>query len=121
VGYEAEATVIPDARTGHYEVRFRVMDSPAVGEPKVLSEPRLLVSEGQKGEIFIGDERSSVKCGATIERHDGGLTATTRVRIQEGHRRVWVSRQTMDLREGLPTTTVKPSAPAAGATDGEKR
>jgi hypothetical protein len=116
-GYEADATVIPDAKAGHYEVRFRVLDSPLVGEPRLLSEPRLLISEGQKGEIYIGDERSSVKCGALIERKDGGLVATTRVRIEEGRRCVWVCRQTLDLRGGIPSGAAPPAPVPAG---GEK-
>jgi hypothetical protein len=61
----------------------------------LVSSPRLKVREGREGEVTLGDELSSIKCGALIQRGVNATTATVHVRIERGDRRIWTTRQTV--------------------------
>ena len=97
VGYAAAAKVLPCAEPGQYEVQFTISETSITGESKVLSTPRLIVMEGKKAEITIGDATSSLKCTALVERDGRKVSAMTRVRIKHGPKRVWLARQTLDV------------------------
>ena len=104
--YEAHVYVAPMPVRGQYEVAFEIHETSETGATRLLSCPRVVVVEGKKGELLIGDAISSIKCAALVEGTNGMVRVATRVRIVERTRRVWASRQILLLD---PRT-----APAAG-------
>jgi len=108
VGYEAETRVIPDG--GEFVVEFNISENLAGGKSRLVSSPRLRLSEGGKGEVTIGDDHSSLKCTALVQRTAGGTRAMTRVRIRKGDREVWTAQQTMAVgAESQERTEGEPS------------
>jgi len=112
VGYEAETTVWPADRPGEYIVAFRIYEKPAAGADRLVSSPRITVEEGRPGEVTLGDEHSSIKCGALVGKSGAGAKATVRVRIMRGDRKVWTARQTVTFSSG-PDTVQPDGNPAS--------
>jgi hypothetical protein len=99
VGYEAETRVWPSGNQGEYMVAFNIYENLIANGERLVSSPRLKVREGCEGEVTLGDEHSSIKCGALVRRAEKGITAVVRVRIKNGDKKVWTARQTVVFTE----------------------
>ena len=119
VGYEAETQITPSDRPGEYIVQFNITENFAAGGSRLVSAPRLRLREGSEGEVTLGDESSSLKCGALVRREEKGITATTSVRIKRGNRRVWTAQQAIVLTEMRPGQADKP-APEIAVSKGKE-
>lgn len=101
-GYEAQTSVWPSDKAGEYIIAFSIYENLAAGGERLVSSPRIKVKDGSEGEVTLGDKHSSIKCSALVRSGDKGTTAAVRVRIEQGDKKVWTSRQTVMFTRDEP-------------------
>jgi ABC-type uncharacterized transport system auxiliary subunit len=95
--YKINTKVSPAKEQGQYCVDFTLADVTVPDRPKVLSSPRVTVSQGEQGKVFVGDTFSGVECSVIINKLSKGLEANTAIAITEKGTLVWSAEQTIQL------------------------
>ena len=99
--YKINTTVSPANEQGRpcWQIEFVLEDTSAPAGPVVLSAPKILVAQGEKGDIFVGDTLNNFRYSAIVNKVDKGLAASTTLTVTNNGESVWSSEQTIHLSD----------------------
>ena len=97
--YNIKTKVSPAEAQGQYFVEFTLEDVTAPDKPVVLSSPRVVVMQGEKGRVFVGDTFNNFDYSAIINKLDKGLEANTVIAVTKKGTLVWSAEQTIQLSD----------------------
>jgi hypothetical protein len=82
--------VVPDQRPAQYMVEIQIWRQRSDGRRQLVSEPQVMLVEGQEAAVEIGSGAEKVVCGEVVVRElDGKKVATATIECFEGGAIVW--------------------------------
>ena len=94
ISYQSDATITPANEPGQYNVDFVLTDISNT-EPKIISNPKILVLKGEEGTISVGNELDQIVWTVLVDDIDGKTEAKTTVNVTKDGKIIWTHEKTI--------------------------
>jgi len=97
--YRSSAMLWASPVPGDYHIGFTIEDVSQPGNPRVISQPKMIAVRGREGRIAIGDDRNGIICTALVNDSTGKPEAKTTVIVKRNGKIVLTEQHTIGISE----------------------